>query len=210
MTGFGHNILGFGVISAAGGPSIGDAFGGGFYAGDIIDNSVQYHLIVSPKASGEHTSKKWKTANSNTSGTSSLTDGPTNSANANTTAHQAAYYCLGLTIDGYDDWYLGATLEMDIIYFNLKPTTTGNNTSTGINAAAVPARGSNYTTDVPAQTPLTDWQTGGAEAFDGASYWCSNQTGGPYARFFSPDNGYMSEEVKTGARYARAIRRQAV
>jgi hypothetical protein len=55
--------------------------------------------------------------------------------------------------------------ELEVCYFNLKPTTTSNNTGSGTNTNAVPSRGSNYTAGTPAQTAATDFQTGNTEAF---------------------------------------------
>jgi len=38
---------------------IGQAYGGGFYAGKINVSGTQYYLIVAPKASGENSSRTW-------------------------------------------------------------------------------------------------------------------------------------------------------
>ena len=78
-------------------PEIGEEYGGGFYAGKINDGGTEYYLIVAPKSSGENSSKMWKTTRTNTSGTSSVIDGPTNSSNMNNSSHPAAEFCEGLS-----------------------------------------------------------------------------------------------------------------
>jgi hypothetical protein len=40
-------------------------------------------------------------------------------------AFPAAQFCADLSIGGHTDWYLPARYELDIAYFNLKPSTTG-------------------------------------------------------------------------------------
>jgi hypothetical protein len=74
-----------------------------------------------------------------------------------------------LELDGYNDWYLGSQYEMEVVYYNLKPTTDNNTTvsSAQDNAYSVPQRTTaNYTTTVPGQTSVTAFQAGGAQAFD--------------------------------------------
>ena len=192
---------------------IGQSYGGGYYAGQIstAGNGVaDFYLVVAPKSSGEISSKQWKTSNTSTSGTSSVIDGPTNSANMNNANHPAAEFCEGLTIGGYSDWYMPAKNELEVCYYNLKPTTTNNNTSSGTNTNAVPSRGSNYTASVPAQTSATDFQTGNSEAFAADYYWSSTEYSATNAwmqRFF---NGYQFSYGKSYLNRVRAVRRVAV
>jgi len=195
--------------------NIGDAYGGGFYAGQIstAGNGVaDYNLVVAPVASGQNDSKAWKTSNTSTAGTSSAIDGPTNSSNMNDASHPAAQFCEGLSIGGYSDWYMPAKNELEVCYYNLKPTTTSNNTSTGTNTNAVPSRGSNYTSGTPAQTSATDFKSGGAEAFmtAGFAYWSSTESSYNVAwgQLFS--NGLQFSYLKTTNRRVRAVRRVAI
>jgi hypothetical protein len=109
-----------------------------FFAGYISHtaNSVATHaLIVAPAATGASgtgytitTNLQWKTTNTTTAGTTSSFDGAANSANMNNASHPAAQFCEGLSIGGYTDWYLPARYELEIAYYNLKPTTGSNNT----------------------------------------------------------------------------------
>lgn len=198
-------------------PSIGSALGGGFFAGQIstAGNSVaDYNLIVGPVASAQNASKQFKTSNTNTTGTSSVIDGPVNSSIMNDASHPAAQFCEGLTIGGFSDWYMPAKNELEVCYYNLKPTTTANNTSWGINPNAVPARASNYTSGTPAQTSATAFKNpSGAEKFSAGSYWSSSQSvyyAGVYGRMIIFDYGEPRYRNKTTSYYVRAVRRVAV
>ena len=174
-------------------PAIGAAFEGGFFAGTISHtaNGVPTHaLIVAPIATGASgdgysitTTLEWKTTDTSTAGTTSLFDGAINSANMNNASHPAAQFCENLSIGGYADWYLPALYELDIAYQNLKPTTSVNNISYGINAYSVPKRTVNRTSTVPARTSIGDFQSGGAEAFIAGGHWASSET--------SPTTAYL-------------------
>jgi len=191
---------------------IGQAFGGGFYAGQIstAGNSIaDFYVIVGPIASAQSTSKQWKTSQTTTAGTSSVIDGPTNSSNMNNASHPAAQFCEGLSIGGFSDWYSPAENELEVCYYNLKPTTANNTTGSGINTNAVPSRGSNYTTGDPAQTSATDFQSGGAEAFSGF-YWSSTEVDAANAKFKGFGAGTSYTYRKTISYRVRAIRRVAV
>lgn len=61
---------------------------------------------------------KWKTTNTATAGTTSLTDGLANSNAMNNSTHPAAFYCRGLTLGSYT-WFLPAKDELNHIYINL-------------------------------------------------------------------------------------------
>ena len=143
-------------------------------------------------------------------------DGPQNTADivadGNATVYPCAHFCNDLVIGGYSDWYMPAKNELEVCYFNLKPTTTSNNTSSGINPNAVPARASNYTAGNPAQTAAAAFVTStGAQAFAVDYYWSS--TDGPNdgtarVQFFG--YGIQSSYGKVNPFNVRAIRRVAV
>jgi len=147
---------------------IGQAYGGGYYAGQIGVASVATHyLVVGPVASAQST-LRWKNVATATAGADSVIDGPQNTADmvadGNATVYPAAHFCNDLTIGGFSDWYMPAQNELEVCYYNLKPTTTSNETTnSGTNTNAVPSRGSNYTSGTPAQTSAVVFQTGGAE-----------------------------------------------
>lgn len=197
---------------------IGQAYGGGFYAGQISttgDSVATHYLIVAPLSSGS-SSKQWKNANTAAVGADSVIDGPQNTADlvadGDSTVYPAAHFCNDATIGGFSDWYMPAKNELEVCYYNLKPTTSNNVTNSGTNTNAVPSRGSNYTTTIPAQTSATDFQVGGTEAFAG-SHWSSTETSGSTASIqrFSPGNsGYQVALGKSNSYAVRCIRRIAV
>jgi hypothetical protein len=202
-------------------PEIGDAFEGGFFAGLIshTDDGVATHaLIVAPAATGASgtgytitTILQWKTSQSNTAGTTSSFDGAANTANMSGGAHPAADFCTGLSIGGYSDWYLPARYELDIAYENLKPTTTSNNTSFGINPYSVPERTFNRTAGAPAQTSIAAFQSGGAEAFVADYHWSSTEFSSIEAWRLNFNNGGPFNSGKTNVyERVRAFRKLAL
>jgi hypothetical protein len=214
MSGIHLALLGMSFGPAGPPVPIGDPFGGGFFAGQIstAGNGVaDYNLVIAPKSSGENSAKQWKTSDTTTAGTTSVIDGPTNSSNMNNASHPAAQFCEGLSIGTFSDWYMPAQNELEVCYFNLKPTTDSNSTSDGTNTNAVPSRGSNYTAGTPAQTAATDFQTGNTEAFVTVdSYWSSTQNSAVQANVLSFTAGDYFLNDKTSNRYVRAVRRVAV
>jgi hypothetical protein len=199
------------------GLQIGDAYEGGYFAGYIshtADGNATHGLIVAPAASGYNGESQtaWKTENTSTSGTSSEYDGAANTANMADASHPAADYCAGLSIGGYSDWYLPALYELEIAYYNLKPTTASNDTSFGTNSYAVPQRGSDYTAGDPAQTSVAAFQSGGAEDFVADDHWSSTELSSTDASRLSFSNGLQKSVLnhKIFGNYVRAFRKLAL
>ncbi len=205
-------------------PNIGDAFLGGFFAGYIshtADGVATHALIVAPRATGASgtsytitTMRKWKTTNTTTASTASLFDGRANTdamIAAGIALHPAAQFCTGLSIGGYTDWYLPARLELDIAYFNLKPTTASNNTSWGINDYSVPKRTANYTAGTPARTAVTAFQDTGSEPFIADQHWASTEFSATqgWTQAFNDGAGVSGNNKFTDLR-VRAFRRVPV
>jgi hypothetical protein len=202
---------------------IGEAFGGGYFAGYIshtADGNPTHALIVAPAATGATgigytltTSLAWKTAGTATADTASDFDGAVNTAamvTAGIADHPAAQFCTGLSIGGFTDWYLPARHELDIAYFNLKPTTAANIGTTGINNYSVPPRTVNYTASSPAQTYLSAFQSTGSEPFSDVIHWSSTQAGTVNAwRYRFSDSAELSTS-KTILYAVRAFRRIAL
>lgn len=206
-------------------PNIGDAFLGGFFAGYISHtaNGVPTHaLIVAPKATGASgtgytltTNYRWKTVNTPTPGATSTFDGRANTdamIAAGIADHPAAQFCVNLTIGGFTDWYFPAILELDIAYFNLKPTTTLNGFANGINAYSVPARASNYTTVAPPMTSVAAFQSpSGAEFFPASAHWNSIEVNASSVNTVNFSNGANTgSAAKNGTSLTRAFRRVPV
>lgn len=196
-------------------PAIGSAFGGGYFAGQIGVGGVATHnLVIGPSASAENASIQYKNANTATAGADSDIDGPQNTADivadGNSTVYPAGHFCNDLVVGGFSDWYMPATNELEVCYYNLKPTTANNTTNTGTNTNAVPSRGSNYTAGDPAQTSATAFQTGNAEAFINTSYWTSTEISAITARRIRFNYGNQFNSFKAYSYRVRAVRRVAV
>ena len=200
-----QNLRSFGLI-------IGEAYQGGFFAGQssTAGNGVaDYNLVIGPASTATNT-LQWKIVSTGGDPTSVI-DGPANSSTMNSAVYPAAQFCEGLTIGGFSDWYMPAQNELEVCYYNLKPTTQSNNTGSGTNTNAVPSRGSNYTSGTPAQTSAIPFQTGNAQAFDTGFYWSSTEkssTAGISQAFNAGTQGAYGG--KTNSYNVRAIRRVAV
>ena len=204
----------FGIGTRTQGPTaIGEFWEGGYYAGQIAFGGNTYYLLVSPKASGYNSSIQYKTAATTDSLGLSEYDGATNTAELDSATYPAAQWCAALTINGYSDWYLPALYELEICYYNLKPTTTANNTSYGANPYSVPPRGSNYTTGDPAQTSVAAFQSTGSEFFTNTlRHWTSTSGGSSSTAAYRKDfaDGLGNTLAKNNSQAIRAIRKVAV
>jgi hypothetical protein len=211
-------------LKSVDGVPVGTPYGGGYVAGYIshtADGSPTHALIVAPRATGATgtgytltTSLAWKTAATATAGTVSTFDGAANTAEIVTAGiadHPAAEFCVNLSIGGFTDWYLPARYELDIAYFNLKPGTGINNTTTGINEYSVPKRTINFTANYPSQTSITAFATT-AEAFLQANHWTSSQFTASVGSAFilNPLSGFQTPLGKTTQTLVRAFRRIAL
>jgi hypothetical protein len=215
MSGIMLNVVGgtFGNPVPSG---IGAAYGGGYYAGSISTAGTgvaDFYLVVGPVASAQSASLRWKTTATSTTGTSSDIDGPTNSANMNNASHPAAQFCEAVTAGSYSDWYMPAKNELEVCYYNLKPTTANNFTgfNSGTNPNSIPPRTGNYTAGTPAQTSAVIFQSpSGAERFGNGQYWSSTESASATAWFKIFNDGYSQVTQKNYSYSVRAIRRVAV
>jgi len=208
---------------------IGQAFGGGFYAGNIVEGGTEYYIIVAPKSSGENSSKQFRTSSDAApSATQTLNNGPAASSSMNSATYPAAQFCEGLTIGDFSDWYLPARDELELCYRNLTPTTRVNSTSDrakssitypegndlladtmGVNRNSNPT-GAAYTSGTPSQTSVTAFISGGTEAFAANTYWSSSEFSDTKAWIQDFFGGNQSATTKSGFIYVRAVRRVPV
>ena len=202
--------------------AIGDAYGGGFYAGQISTSGngiADYNLVVGPKASTNYYIR-WSQNFTTIANASSDINGPLNTTNIYNAGQYGAAYVMEInTTGGFTDWYLPAKNELEVCYYNLKNYTYSNNTASGVNPNAIPPRASNYTAGTPAQTPATQFQAfGGSEFFVtfNGGYWSSTQStvnAISYAWRQRFNDGYQiagGGYTKLTYLYARAVRRVAV
>jgi len=193
--------------------NIGDAYGGGFFGGQINVSGVIYNLVVSPKAN-EASGKTFGVYGSATGFTSAI-NGTANSAGeaALGASYQAATFCEGLTIGGYSDWYLPAKNELEVLYYYLKPTTDANSAGNGSNANAVSPEPVNtaYTSSIPAQTTSVNFKSGGVQAFVSNFYWSSSEDSSIDPLYYAWDQtfttGFQYRDSKNTGWYVRAVRR---
>jgi len=207
---------------------IGQAFGGGFYAGNIVEGGTEYFIIVAPKSSGENSSKLFKDSFSAApSATQTLNNGPAASSSMNSATYPAAQFCEALTIGGFTDWYLPARDELELCYRNLKPNTNTNSPSArnkstitypegndlpgdtmGVNRNSNPT-GAAYTSGTPSQTSVTAFITGGTEAFTPTNrYWSSSEfsvTGAWYQSFSDGKQNYRDKDYGDNVRAVRRV-----
>ena len=197
-------------------PPIGSAYEGGFFAGQIStagNGIADYNLVVGPVSTAQ-SSFVWKNVTTATAGADSDVNGTQNTADmvadGNSTVYPCAHFCNNLSTGGQTDWYMPSKNELEVCYFNLKPLTTSNDTSSGINANAVPARASNYTSGNPAQTSATNFRNTGAEDFATNAYWSSTEFSATDSRIQNFYYGVQSYTSKGDSNRVRAIRRVAV
>lgn len=191
---------------------LGQAYAGGFYGGQILIGGTVYNLVVASKTGGEGTYAYRTTTAAEASLLADRTYyGRTTTELYADVNHPAFLWAGGLTLNGFTDWYVPAWYELEIIYRNLKPSTTANTTSFGANPYANPTATSNYTTTVPGQTTALAFRTGGAEAFSTGNYMTATQSPGlttdSYRISFS--TGGVVTQLKTTTALVRAIRRVA-
>jgi hypothetical protein len=187
--------------------AIGDAYGGGFFAGQINVSGTKYNLVIAPKAT-EYSSQTWGAYGVSTGYTSPIT-GPVNSAGEAGYGYQASSVCESLNYGGYTDWYLPARNELEVVYYYLKSYANTNFTGQGANANAVSPEpvSQNYTSGSPAQTSVALFQSGGLQAFQFGEYWSSTENNANTAIGIRMYDGYQFQGAKNSGIYVRAIRR---
>jgi hypothetical protein len=124
---------------------IGEAFGGGYFAGNFTTAGNTYAVIVAPKASGQTSMQLSQYTND--VGATSRTNS-TDNTDRLVPGNKAAVWVKALNIAGFVDWKIPAINVMQIIWNALRP-----------GAASAPVI----------------FKTGGVEAFTASNYWTSTQ-----------------------------------
>jgi hypothetical protein len=142
-------------------PATGGFYAGGYVAGYVRIAGQKYAIIVSPWAQGFIRDIRLSNRNQTLPAATSLVDGKANTdamyaqnlvsgtlANGN---YPAATWAKGKVINGFNDWYIPARDEMEVVYRALKPTAENNDTSNrsgggtmGLNGNSEPV-GTGYT-----------------------------------------------------------------
>lgn len=204
---------------------IGEPWGGGYFAGYIshtADENPTHALIVAPK--NTEVSLAWALNQNAGNGINYSTttigtvangafDGAANMAvleSIGIANFPSAEACKNLTTGGFADWYLPSRWELDIAYFNLKPSTDANATNWGANNYSVPKRTTGYTSSYPAQTSLTAFSTTAQQGFNAANYWSSTELSGSTAWGIAFNSGNQFGGGKTTTPRSRAFRRIAL
>lgn len=174
-----------------------DTVAGTIDSQDDYQTGLRYALVVAPKSLETGPGPQWDTQDrAGEAGCFTRWNGleSTNTILAkNDTSYEVFEHIRSIrssnpapAVDGGSEWYLPAMDELELIYRNLKPVAADNFISTqtenfpgsqdnGFNPSSDP-QGSAYTANDPAQTTLTDFQNGGAEAVDLEFYWTSTDT----------------------------------
>ena len=192
---------------------IGDAIGGGFFAGRILVEGKLYGLVVAPKAEGEREDISWLESEARVTGADSYNDGAKNTAAMADAGSELGQWARGLQIGGHTDWYIPSQDELEVLYRNLKPTKRGNYCygRSGVNPSAVPPTHA-YTPSLPAQTAVEAFAEGGEQAFADEWYWSSTQHASDDDGAWTQDfyNGDQNNNNKSAELRARAVRRFAI
>lgn len=191
---------------------IGDDWKGGFYVGNMFQDDGIFALIVSPKEG--QVKRAWKANTTVQPGARSTYMGLYNTSARSGSLNLACFYCWTYSVNGYDDWYLPAKDELELIYRNLKPSTGNNIIGDGVNPNSIPP-GEAYTSSNPSQTPASLFQSAtGAEAlwntFNDNMYWSSTQEigGASSAWRQNMQNGQQALASFTTESWVRPVRRE--
>lgn len=188
-------------------PTIGEQAGGGYYFGMTIELDGKRYLNYT--AGAEHELKGvWGKSGEDVPGARSYTDSRANTEAMAAAGSNVAQQCLGLAINGRNDWSIPARDVQELQYRNLKPTTDENYCSfrDGDNPSSVPV-GYPYTEQSPAQTTVVAFQSGQPEAFSEAWYWSSSQRSAIIAYFMLFVDGIQDGGIKGYERRVRPVRR---
>lgn len=234
-----NNAAGSGPFSAASNTvnpalTIGQAYGGGYFVGFInhtlsptTQGAATHRLIVSDKSVGAAYNLRWGPVGINTAATS-LYDGATNTTvmAGYGTSYEAATFCQNLSSGGYTDWYMPSCNELEICYYNLKPTTNPNDYGTSgggfggrnVNSVAPEPFNNPYTFSGspainPSMTTSVKFRANSLQQWlDEAWQWTSTQYDANNARTQMFVSGYQTYFAKSQqpSSPTRAIRKELI
>ena len=186
--------------------AIGAAHEGGFFGGIVRINDLPHGVIWAPKAEGQMRGA-WLDSYTDVPSARSCFDSLANTLAMAEAGSPIAKWALGLNINGKTDWCVPARDVLELGYRLLKPANRDNYASfrDGDNASSVPV-GYPYTEELPAQTEVAAFRSGGAEAFDETWYWSSTQYSADDAFIQVFSSGYQLSGDKKALGCVRAVR----
>lgn len=190
-------------------PEIGQAYGGGFFSGVIVQEGKRYMLIT---AGREHELEgEWGEYGTKIEGADSFTDGRANTEAMAAAGSELAQQALALAIGGYSDWAIPARDQQELQYRNLKPTARENYcwNRDGDNPNSLPI-GLLYTKESPTKTTAGAFREGGSEAFQPAWYWSSSQRSADTAFGLGFDVGYQTYGGQDDELRVRPVRSELI
>jgi hypothetical protein len=187
----------------------GTPFASGFFVARLLVGTETYALVVAPKAEGEREDSEWgPTRPAIAVNDRSYFDGHANTIAMVEAGSELAKWARSLVIGDCNDWYLPSRDELELCYRAFKPTAEENFCGSGDNPSAIPATWP-YSPNIPAQTSVEAFRSGGAEAFEDTWYWTSTQYAGleSYAWCQTLVYGHQDYYRKDNELRARAVRR---
>ena len=212
---------------------IGQPNEGGYYAGNVfsdVDGLRRAVIVSDGDGDTDRTgagSKQWRTSRTALTEAQTLSDGKSvmDHIVANETLSDfPAYEWIETTLNdtnynGFNDWYLPARDELELVYRHFKSTTQDNIDTTRPGGSEFGADGvtygtnnssdpnyPGYTTNEPLQTTVTSFQDGGADYLTDTFYWSSTEADGGFAWGPALGNGFQSFDAKDSSLLARAVR----
>lgn len=186
-------------------PEIGAPYGGGFVTGFYQQDGQRFMIIT---AGREHELEgEWGEYGVKIDGAGSFTDSRANTEAMAAAGSELAQQVLALDIGGFTDWAIPARDVQELQYRNFKPTTEQNYcwNRDGDNPNSLPV-GTLYSKESPAQTALSAFQQGGAEAFQPRWYWSSSQRSANFAFTMTFAVGTQDYYGKCGGLSVRPVR----
>lgn len=141
-------------------------------AGFIRANDVLRAILLPPNAVRAHPAAKWNDSYDRVDGALSFHDGQANTIAMAKAGSKIAAFALERGL------YIPARDELDVVFRAFKPGTDDNwGYRSGDNPSSVPS-GYPHEPQNPAQCPIAEYQTGGAEAIPENWVWSSTQLAG--------------------------------
>ncbi len=192
-------------------PEIGQPFGGGFFSGITRDPDTGKRYLNITAGAAHELEGEWGKYGEKIEGADSFTNSRANTEAMAAAGSELAQKVLALDIGGFNDWAIPARDVQELQYRHLKPTTETNwqYGRSGDNPNSEPV-GLLHTEESPAQTSLTAFQEGGAEAFKPTWYWSSSQRSADTAFFMHFGDGTQLLNAKSFELRVRPVRSQLI